>query len=103
MSKFTQLIKAVCGLSSKTSLADGTKIPSSVQGWVPVAVVQDRRLCAGVFSRSRKKNKPTYRVLVWRTFRDDKGHEQAVSTLYRDQVDPALSLVALLQSRMPPQ
>lgn len=103
MSKFSQLIKAVCGISSTFALGDGTPIPASLHGWQPVAVVQDRRLCAGVFLRSRQRGKGTYRVVVWRTYKDRSGKENASASLYRDQVDPALALVAMLEKRMPPQ
>jgi hypothetical protein len=103
MTKFTSLLKAVCGISTKPALSDGTPVPISLQGWEPLAVVQDRRLCGGVFMRSGRSRMPSYRLVIWRTYRDRTGKENASTTLFRDQIDPALALMNLLAQRMPPQ
>ena len=103
MAKLSTLVLAVCGLSKPHELNDGTALPVSVSGWTPVAVTQDRRLCAGVFVRSKRRRKPVYRIVVWKTYRDKSGVEKASTMLYPDQVDPTLRLVAQLSERMPSQ
>lgn len=103
MAKLKSLMKAVCGLARPLKLADGTALPLSVEGWKTVAVVQDRRLCAGVFSKGKRRRKPVYRVVCWRTYRDRNGTEKASTILYGDQVDPSLRLVGQLSERMPSQ
>ena len=103
MAKLKSLMKAVCGLTKPLRLSDGTAIPVSVEGWKPVAVVQDRRLCAGVFAKGKRRRKPVYRVICWRTYRDRNGVEKASTVLFPDQVDPSLRLVSQLSERMPSQ
>ncbi|TWT60963.1 hypothetical protein [Rubinisphaera italica] len=103
MARISSLVKAVCGLSKPLKLADGTALPSSTAGWKPIAVTQDRRLCAGVFAKAKRRRKPIFRIIVWRTYRDATGNEKASTVLYPDQVDPTLRLVAQLNERMPSQ
>ena len=103
MAKLSSLVKAVCGLSKPLKLADGTALPASTAGWKPIAVTQDRRLCAGVFAKAKRRRKPVFRVIVWRTYRDASGVEKASAVRYPDQVDPTLRLVSQLSERMPSQ
>lgn len=103
MAKLSTLVLRVCGLSKPNMSKDGTALPVSVSGWKPVAITQDRRLCAGVFVRSKRRRKPVYRIVVWKTYRDKSGVEKASTILYPDQVDPSLRLVAQLSERMPSQ
>ncbi len=78
-------------------MIDGRPVPENLRSCKAVAVVHDRRLSAGIFEMPRKNRRevPRYRVVVWRTYRDGKTkRERASTTLYRDEVDPALRLVA---------
>ncbi len=98
--KLTSLAKAVFGLQRATTL-DGRPVPQSVNGWKSVAIVHDRRLSAGIFSKRRKRKSPAvYRIVVWRTYRDKKaGKERATTTLHADEIEPVLDLVAKLGDR----
>ena len=104
MSRLTHLIKAVCGIDTQSRI-DGRPCPSVVKGWTAVAIAHDRRLSAGIFAtrqRSRwRKIPPLYHIVVWRTYRDRRGQERATTLLHRDEVDPALSLLAKCDVRMP--
>jgi len=105
MSKLPRLFKAVCGLDSALRF-DGRLCPSAVKGWMPVAISHDRRLSAGIFTtRRRRRRRPSssqrYRIVVWRTYRDRGGRERATTLLYRDEIDPALSLISKCGDRMP--
>lgn len=102
MSRLTYLFKSVCGLSTQRRL-DGRLLPASAQGCKPVVIVHDRRLSAGVFEvrrRGRKSKTPLYRVAVWRTYRLRSGTERATTQLFRDELDPALALLAKCAERM---
>ncbi len=98
--KLTSLAKAVFGLQRATTL-DGRPVPQSVNGWKSVAIVHDRRLSAGIFSKRRKRKSPAvYRIVVWRTYRDKKANkERATTTLHADEIEPVLDLVAKLGDR----
>ncbi len=100
MLKLKYLVKAVCGLRTAKTL-DGRPVPQSVNGWKSVAIVHDRRLSAGIFSKRRKRKSPdVYRIVVWRTYRDKKaGKERATTTLHADEIEPVLDLVAKLGDR----
>ncbi len=100
MPKLRTLVQAVCGLHTAKTL-DGRPIPRSVNDWKSVAVVHDRRLSAGIFSKRRKRKSPAvYRIVVWRTYRDKKaGKERATTTLHADEIEPVLDLVAKLGDR----
>jgi len=104
MPRFSDLLSGVCGFEKKPAL-EGRACPRSLKGWKPVAVAHDRRLSAGVFMRkrpsSRAKNSALFRIVVWRTYRDPRGKERASTFLHRDEVDPALALLAKCDDRMP--
>ena len=100
MQGFRKLVKAVVGLKTAKTL-DGRPTPQSVQTWELAAVVHDRRLSAGIFSRRRRKKSPAvYRIVVWRTYRDKKAaKERATTTLHADEIEPVLDLVTKLGNR----
>jgi hypothetical protein len=104
MPRFTDLLRGVCGFDKPPNL-EGRACPRSLKGWKAVALAHDRRLSAGVFMRKpplgRRKNAGLFRIVVWRTYRDPRGKERATTFLHRDEVDPALALLAKCDDRMP--
>jgi hypothetical protein len=104
MPRFTDLLSGICGFDTQPAL-EGRACPRSLKGWKAVAVAHDRRLSAGVFVRKRRfsrgKNSGLFRIVVWRTYRDPRGKERASTFLHRDEVDPALALLAKCDDRMP--
>jgi hypothetical protein len=105
MSNFINLVKALCGVDTRPRF-DGRLCPTAVKGWIPVALAHDRRLSAGIFKlrpRSRwRKAADQYRLVAWRTYSDRGGRERATTFLHRDEIDPALNLLAKCGDRMPP-
>ena len=101
MSKLTSLIKAVCGLRTERRL-DGKLLPAAARDCKPLAVAHDRRLSAGIFAvrAKRSKDSPQYRLIAWRTYRTRTGKERATTLLYRDEIDPALALLAKCGDRL---
>jgi hypothetical protein len=94
MRKLHQLFRRVLGLKVRTT-CDGRPLPAALEDAVPMVVVHDRRLTAGVFEHPRRKGAPShYRVVAWRTYADKRGREHATLSLHRDEVDPALRLLA---------
>jgi hypothetical protein len=64
--------------------------------------MHDRRLSAGIFElRPHRQSKTTvYRLAVWRTYQLRSGTERATTQLHRDELDPALALLAQCGQRM---
>jgi hypothetical protein len=92
MPSLRMLFRAVIGLPIRATL-DGRPLPNTVAGYTPVAVVHDRRLSAGIFTLSRRKSAPLYRLVAWRTYTDKQGQERATTSLHRDEIDPILRLL----------
>ena len=103
MPKFSRLIRGVIGLNRRPKTLNGVPVPESLRGYKAVATASDRFLHVGIFACRRKKT-CVYRIVAWRTYRDRKtGKLRATTTLYRDQIDPLVRLVAQCGERLPPQ
>ena len=100
-SRFTYLVKSVCGFRT-SHRHDGRLLPSSLKGCAPVVVVHDRRLSAGIFEprRKRRSSNPVYRLVAWKTYRLRSGTERATTVLHRDEIDPAIALLAKSGERL---
>ena len=101
-SRLTYLFKSVCGIRTSRH-HDGRLLPSSLQGCTPVVIMHDRRLSAGIFElrrRKRKSSNPAYRLVAWKTYRLRSGTERATTVLHRDEIDPALALLAKCGERL---
>ena len=100
-SQTSYFLKRVCGLDV-SHRHDGRILPSSLRGCTPVVIVHDRRLSAGIFEmrRKRKRSNPVYRLVTWKTYRLRSGTECATTVLHRDEIDPALALLAKCGERM---
>ncbi len=100
-SRLTYLVKSVCGIRTSRH-HDGRLLPSSLKGCTPVVIIHDRRLSAGIFElrRKRKSSSPVYRLVAWKTFRLRSGTECATTVLHRDEIDPALALLAKCGERL---
>jgi hypothetical protein len=101
MPKLSFLLKRVCGIPTARH-HNGKLLPQSVHGCLPVVVMHDRRLSAGIFEvRSYRQSKAkVYRLAVWRTYQLRSGTERATMQLHRDELDPALALLAKCGDRM---
>jgi len=99
--RLTYLLKSVCGLPTSRHI-DGKLVPESLRRCKPIVTVHDRRLSAGIFElrRGRKSKNRVYRLVVWRTYRLRSGTERATTQLYRDEIEPALELLAKCGERM---
>ena len=96
MPVFKRLAKAVLGFDRAATL-NGRPVPQSVRGLKAIAVAYDRRLGVGIFEMRRKNRRAScrYRLVVWRTYRDGKTkRERASTTVFRDEIDPIVRLVA---------
>ena len=95
------LFKRVCGLPVSRCV-DGRPIPKSMRRSKPIAVLHDHRLSAGVFEqKSRMRgSKPKYRLVVWKTFKLRDGTEIATTSLYRDEIETAVTLLNKCNERM---
>ena len=100
-SRLTYLVKSVCGIRTSHH-HDGRLLPTSLHGCTPVVIMHDRRLSAGIFEmrRNRKSSSPVYRLVAWKTYRLSTGTERATTVLHRDEIDPALALLARCGERL---
>lgn len=101
-SRLTYLVKSVCGIHTSQH-HDGRLLPASLQGCTPVVIMHDRRISAGIFElrrRKRKSSNPVYHLVAWKTYRLRSGTERATTVLHRDEIDPALALLAKCGERL---
>src|SRR5207244_2849253 len=100
--KLVPFLRAIIGLSSKTPLFLGRPVPPGMHSWQALAVVHDRRLSAGIFTKPAKSKTAgcVYCLVTWKSFQDKAGRWHVSTALFPDEIDPALMLLQECRRRM---
>lgn len=93
---------SIIGLSTKPTFVLGRPLPPGLKGYTAESVVHDRRLSAGIFSQtSRAKSKAKlYRLVVWKAYQEPGGRWRVSTSLFADEIDPALGLTLEARRRL---